>query len=99
MSNYVVLSLHNDQLYLAPNIAREIFAGENFAIVKFRYFFRVLFYRCVLLFLSIPLFVFRISVRSLMSFQREGINEFARPSERHDVDVVCEVIYNATDFQ
>jgi hypothetical protein len=33
-----------------------------------------------------------------MSFKRERTDDFARPSERHDVDVECEVIYKCNRF-
>jgi hypothetical protein len=33
-----------------------------------------------------------------MSFQRERTNDIKMPSERHDVDVVCGVIYKSNGF-
>ena len=35
---------------------------------------------------------------SLMSFQHEGSNDFKRPFERHDVDVVCCLIFKCNGF-
>ena len=60
----------------------------------------MLFNRCVLYFLFVHLFVLKISVTSLMSFQREGTNDFARPSERHDVEIRgMGPFINETDFK
>jgi hypothetical protein len=83
---------------METNIATEIFAGKFSRLSNFVIFCHVLFRRYVLLFLSVHLFVLSISVTSHMSFQREGNNDFARPSERHDVDVVCAVIYKCNGF-
>jgi len=33
-----------------------------------------------------------------MSFQSEGTNDFNSPSERHDIEVMCSVIYKCTGF-
>jgi len=67
--------------------------SENFVT-----YCHVLFNRSVLFFLSVSLLVLRISVTSLMPFQSERTNDFNSPSERHDVDVVCGVIYKSNGF-
>jgi hypothetical protein len=98
MANYVVLFLLNDLLFLETSIATEIYTVQIPRLPNFVTYCHVLFNRCVLLFLSVHLFVLSISVTSLTSFQLEKPNDIARPSERNDVDVVCGVIYKCNRF-
>jgi len=53
----------------------------------------------MLLFLTVHLFVISICVRSFMSFQLEGSNEFMRPSESKPWMLFVGSFMNAMDFQ
>ena len=88
MANCVVLFLLNDQLYPETSTATEIIGGQVSRLSNFLTYCHVLFNRSVLFFLSVHLFVLTICVTSLTAFQRERTNDFNRPSERHDVDVI-----------
>jgi hypothetical protein len=100
MTNYVMLFLLIDQLFGETNIATGILSGQVTRRSNFVTYCHVLFNRCVILFLSVLLFVLSISVMSLTSFQFEGPNEFKGPPRRQDVDVVCVGSFiNVTDFQ
>jgi hypothetical protein len=98
MANYVVLFCLTINMETCIRVATEISAGQFSRSSNFVPYCHVLFNRFVLLFLSVHLFVLSISVKSLTSFQRGGTKDFARPSERHDVDAF-RVIYKCKGFQ
>ena len=98
MAMHVVLFLLNDQLYLETSTATEIVGGQVSLLSNFLTYCHVLFNRSVFFFLSVHPFVLTICVTSLMPFQRDRTNDFKRPSERHDVDFVCGVIYKGNGF-
>jgi len=98
MASYVVLFLLNDQLFLETSAATEMFGGQVSRLSNYVTYCHELYNGCVLLFLSVHLFVLSISVTSLMSFQRERTKDFNGPSERHDVDDVCGVFHKCNGF-